>query len=1139
MRLAQVMENVFERHADRPAVGERSREFVRDARTGRVSARLLPRYETTTYRELWDRIRAVAGEWHHHPEHPLNAGDRVALLGFTSRDYATLDLACIHLGAVTVPLQTSAPLDQLASITAETEPTLIAASSERLAEGTELALRTPSVRRLVVFDHHPGADDEKERFLEARERLTGSGRNIDVTALTDLLDRAETLLPAPLYTPGDDEDPLAMLIYTSGSTGTPKGAMYTERLARAMWGGAWSKLFAGTDVVTVNYMPMSHVAGHSSLKNALVRGGTTCFTASSDLSTFFEDIALIRPTELSLVPRVCELLHQRYQSELSRRVDEGAHPEAAADEVRRHLREDVLGGRVTWASNSSAPLSAGLTEFTESLLGIPLHNVYGSTEAAGISVDGELLRPPVTDYRLADVPELGYFSTDTPYPRGELLLKSDSVVPGYYRQPELTAELFDADGYYRTGDIVAELAPDRIAVVDRRKSVLKLSQGEFVATARLEAVFAAAPLVRQIFVHGNSERSYLLAVVVPTEDALARYGDDPQRLEQLLEASFRDIARERGLNSYEIPRGLLLETEPFSQANGLLSDHRKLLWPRLLERYGERLERLYADIAARENDELNEVRRSGATRPVLETVQRAARAVLAGTSAEVSPDAHFRDLGGDSLSAVSLSDLLQGAFGFRVPVDVIISPAHDLRQLAAYIEAKRTTTANRPAFASVHGAGATHVHAKDLTLDRFLDARLLDATRELPRPTGEPRHVLLTGASGYLGRFLTLEWLQRLAPVDGRLTVVVRGRDAVSARRRLTDAYGSADAELTHTFKTLADGHLEVLAGDIAEPGLGLQEADRERLAADVDLIVHAGALVNHVLPYDHLFEANVVGTAEVIRLALTTKLKPVTYISSVAVSTSPAGDPLDEDCDVRTELPVQPVDDGYAGGYATSKWAGEVLLREAHELHGLPVTVFRSNMILAHSRYAGQLNVPDMFSRLLFSVLATGLAPRSFYRTDGDGAARPHYDGLPVDFTAASVAALGGATSGYRTYSLVNPHDDGVCLDTFVDWLAADGHGIERITDYDDWLVRLEAALRALPESQRQHSVLPLLHGYRTPERPYPGSVIPSARFQAAVRRTGVGTAHDIPHLSPGLIRKYATDLQPLMNTRAPAAQD
>ncbi|MEV6423505.1 carboxylic acid reductase [Streptomyces sp. NPDC051662] len=1127
MRLAQVMAHAFERYQDRPAVGERAREFVRDARTGRVSVRLLPRYEMTTYRQLWSRIRAVASEWHHHPRRPLVAGDRVALLGFTSRDYATLDLACGYLGAVNVPLQISSPTENLTSIMAETEPVLVATSIERLDTATELSLRTPSVQRLLVFDYHPRAEDQAERFAAARDRLAEAGRDVEVVALSAVLDRGAGLPEAPLYIPGDDEDPLSMLIYTSGSTGTPKGAMYPERLARVMWEDRTKR--TATDTVTINYTPLSHFAGHFLLTNALARGGSSCFTASSDLSTFFEDLALVRPTELYLVPRVCEMLHQLYQSELDRRTSAGTDPERAAAQVREHLREEVLGGRVGSASCGSAPLSATLAEFTEAVLGVPLHTGYGSTEVAGIAVNGELLNPPVIDYKLADVPELGYFRTDAPHPRGELLLKADGI-PGYYKQPELTAELFDEDGYYRTGDIVAELGPRRIAVVDRRKSVLKLSQGEFVAIGRLESIFAACPLVRQIFLYGNSERSYLLAVVVPTPDALRRYGDDRERLEQLLSDSLRRIAKDTGLNSYEIPRGLLLEAEPFSQANGLLSDQRKLLWPKLVERYGERLEQLYAEISAHETQELLDLRRTGGDRPALETVQRAARALLVGSMTEVSPSAHFRDLGGDSLSAISLSNLLHDTFGVRVPVDVIISPAHDLRQLAAYVESKRTATATRPTFASVHGEDATETHAKDLILGRFIDAATLDGARHLPRPAGEPRRVLLTGASGYLGRFLTLEWLHRLAPADGKLIVVVRGKDPDAARKRLADAFGSDDSELTHTFEELAAEHLEVLAGDIAEPRLGLDEATWERLTGEVDLIVHAGALVNHMLPYHYLFDANVLGTAELIRLSLTKRLKPFTYISSVAVSRSRRGQPLDEDTDVRAALPVQPVDDGYAGGYTTSKWAGEVLLREAHDLCDLPVTVFRSNMILAHSRYTGQLNVHDMFSRLLFTLLATGVAPNSFYRTDSGERPRAHYDGLPVDFTTASVVTLGRSTSGYRTFNLVNPHDDGISLDTFVEWLIEDGHGIERIAGYGDWLVRIEAALRNLPEAQRQYSVLPLLQGFQEPEEAVPGSDVPSVRFREAVREAGIGPDRDVPRLSPTLIRKYVTDLRRLM---------
>ena len=114
-----------------------------------------------------------------------------------------------------------------------------------------------------------------------------------------------------------------------------------------------------------------------------------------------------------------------------------------------------------------------------------------------------------------------------------------------------------------------------------------------------------------------------------------------------------------------------------------------------------------------------------------------------------------------------------------------------------------------------------------------------------------------------------------------------------------------------------------------------------------------------------------------------------------------------------------------------------------------------------------GQLNVPDAFTRLIQSILVTGIAPRSFYERDADGRPqRAHYDGLPVDFVAESIITLAAtSTDGYRSFDVMNPYDDGVSLDTFVDWLIDAGHKIARIDDYDAWLSRFETALTALPE--------------------------------------------------------------------------
>jgi len=186
---------------------------------------------------------------------------------------------------------------------------------------------------------------------------------------------------------------------------------------------------------------------------------------------------------------------------------------------------------------------------------------------------------------------------------------------------------------------------------------------------------------------------------------------------------------------------------------------------------------------------------------------------------------------------------------------------------------------------------------------------------------------------------------------------------------------------------------------------------------------------------------------------------------------------------------------------------------------------VFRSNMIMPDSRFIGQLNVPDTLTRLILSLVATGIAPESFYALDPAGQRRPaHYDGLPVDFIAEAVTEL-RPREGFSTYHVSNPHDDGVGLDQFVDWLIEAGTPITRIADYDEWYRRFSTAVRGLPERQRPHSVLPLLEAYRTPQTARTGVLAPVERFRAAVQQKAIGPG-DIPHLSPELIVKFVTSL-------------
>lgn len=145
-------------------------------------------------------------------------------------------------------------------------------------------------------------------------------------------------------------------------------------------------------------------------------------------------------------------------------------------------------------------------------------------------------------------------------------------------------------------------------------------------------------------------------------------------------------------------------------------------------------------------------------------------------------------------------------------------------------------------------------------------------------------------------------------------------------------------------------------------------------------MIVDRVALINHVLPYSELFGPNALGTAELIRLALTSKQKPYTCVSTIGVGDQIEPGKFVENADIRQMSATRVINDSYANGYGNSKWAGEVLLREAHDLCRLPVAVFRCDMILADTTYAGQPNLPDMFTRLMLSLVATGIAPGSFY---------------------------------------------------------------------------------------------------------------------------------------------------------------
>ncbi|MBA0046080.1 non-ribosomal peptide synthetase [Mycobacteroides sp. LB1] len=889
-----------------------------------------------------------------------------------------------------------------------------------------------------------------------------------------------------LLTPAPDD--IAYTIYTSGTTGVPKGVA-----------------IAHGNVTQALKLPLTHMP--TGPGEVWTQAGSLVF----DITVWEIFGALLHGGRLVIVPDSVVRSPDDFRDLLiAERVTVLFQTPSAVG----MLSPEGLDGITLIVAGEACPI-----ELVDKWApGRVMINGYGPTETTIYATFGELTAGSGAVPIGTPVPDAGLFVLDRwmrPVPAGvvgELYVAGLGVGIGYVRRPGLTASRFTACPFgepgarmYRTGDLVrwgvSGATAGQLEYLGRADEQVKI-RGFRIELGEIQAALADLDGVEQAVVIAREDR--------PGDKRLVGYfvGNADS-------AELRSALAKR-LPPYMVPAAVVaLEALPLT-VNGKL-DRRALPAP-----------------------DYDDATRYRAPATAVEETLVGIYAQILGIE-RVGTDDSFFDLGGDSISAMRLVAAINTAFDAQLAVRTLFE-APSVRSLSVHVDAAAGAEASGPSYASVHGPGATEVRASDLTLDKFIDDETLQIAPTLPRAGTTVRTVLLTGATGFLGRYLVLQWLKELEQVDGTLICLVRAKSEEDARRRLDNTFDSGDLELIRVYEALATNRLQVIAGDKAEPSLGLDEDTWQRLADTVDLIVDSAALVNSVLPYSELFGPNVVGTAELIRFALTAKLKPYTFVSTADVGREIEKSTFLEDADIRLISSTRPSDGSYANGYGNSKWAGEVLLREAHEQVGLPVTVFRSGMIMVGTSYAGQVNASDTVARMVLSIVATGVAPHSVYRLADDGnRQRAHFDGLPVEFVAEAITTLGGQAAGssagsftgFETYHVMNPHDDGIGIDEYVDWLIEAGHPIERISDFSEWVTRFEAGLHALPDHQRQGSVLQMLkilqdHGWDgKPPEPSRGSMAPADRFQAAVRQAKIGSGHDIPQVSAPIIAKYASDLQ------------